>query len=55
MEDIPIQNTAEGEGALFALTEGGFNNTAIGFHTLFNVTYASNNTAVGSFVNSLTT
>src|SRR5437773_4604387 len=47
----PNQNTAEGKGALFSLTIGGFDNqdnTAIGFDALFSSTNTFFNTAVGS-------
>jgi hypothetical protein len=43
----PIQNTAEGEDALFSLTTGQ-DNTALGFQALYNGTAANGNTAVGS-------
>jgi hypothetical protein len=42
----PNNNTAEGDNALFSLTNGG-NNTAIGFNALYSNTGASDNTAVG--------
>ncbi len=41
------QNTAEGEDALFSLTSGGFNNTAVGFSALFSNTSGFGNTALG--------
>jgi Chaperone of endosialidase len=44
----PVWNTAEGSGALFSLTSGGFN-TAIGGHALYGNTTGSSNTAVGAF------
>lgn len=47
----PNQNTAEGKGALFSLTIGGFDNqdnTAIGFDALFSSTNTFFNTAIGS-------
>ena len=44
----PNQNTAEGEDALFSLTTDGTNDTAVGFHALFNDTYGGYNTALGS-------
>src|SRR2546430_15135102 len=47
----PNQNTAEGKGALFSLTIGGFDNqdnTAIRFDALFTSTNTFFNTAVGS-------
>jgi hypothetical protein len=43
----PIQNTAEGEDALFSLTTG-TTNTAMGYHALHDNTTASSNTAIGS-------
>jgi hypothetical protein len=43
----PIQNTAEGEDALFSLTTG-TDNTAMGFHVLYKNTTGSLNTASGS-------
>ncbi len=45
----PGSNTAEGQDALFSLTNGGFN-TAIGAHALYGDTTGSSNTAVGAFV-----
>ncbi len=45
----PGPNTAEGQDALFSLTNGGFN-TAIGAHALYGDTTGSSNTAVGAFV-----
>ena len=39
--------TAEGDNALFSLTEGGFN-TAIGWFSLSTVTTGNNNTGVGA-------
>jgi hypothetical protein len=44
----PVNNTAEGDGALFSLTTGG-GNTANGFQALFSNTTGSVNTANGSF------
>src|SRR5215216_6691579 len=44
----PEWNTAEGSGALFSLTSGGFN-TAIGGHALYGNTTGVANTAVGAF------
>jgi len=44
----PGHNTAEGLGALFNVTTGGFN-TAIGEHALFGDTAGTANTAVGAF------
>ena len=44
----PGSNTAEGEDALFSLTNGGFN-TAIGAHALYGDTTGSSNTAVGAW------
>jgi hypothetical protein len=45
-------NTAEGDGALQSITPGargsGFDNTALGYHTLFTDTTGSGNTATGS-------
>jgi len=46
--DYPGHNTAEGSGALFNLTSGGFN-TAVGNHALFGNTTGTANTAVGAF------
>jgi hypothetical protein len=43
----PNFNTAEGEDALFSLTDGD-NNTAVGFHALFSNVKGDNNTAIGS-------
>jgi len=43
----PIENTAEGEDALFSLT-GGISNTAVGFDALFANTTGRLNTAVGA-------
>ena len=43
----PNNNTAEGDFALFNLTNG-FDNTAIGFQALFLNTEGSSNTAVGA-------
>ena len=40
-------NTAEGDNALLALTDGGFN-TAVGFYSLTSVTTGQLNTAIGS-------
>src|SRR6476660_3520052 len=42
----PNNNTAEGQDALFHLTDG-FNNTAVGFQALFRNTSGFDNTAVG--------
>src|SRR6266550_6235173 len=42
-------NTAEGQDALFNLTNGGGFNTAIGGHALFENTTGGGNTAVGAF------
>src|SRR5882724_1139717 len=42
----PNENTAEGEDALFSLTDGSFN-TAVGYHALYSNTTGSANTAVG--------
>ena len=42
------QNTAEGEDALFSLTDIGFYNTAIGFHALYSATGGHWNTATGN-------
>ena len=44
----PLHNTATGEDALFSLTANGTDNTAIGFHALFDTTTGDENTAVGS-------
>jgi hypothetical protein len=44
----PGDNTAEGENALFSLTNGQ-DNTAIGFRALYSNTTGSGNTATGSF------
>jgi hypothetical protein len=47
----PGQNTAEGDGALNNLNlnpRGATNNTALGYHTLFNLTTGAGNTATGS-------
>jgi hypothetical protein len=44
----PNQNTAEGENALFNLTDDGTDNTGIGFKALYNITIADRNTAIGS-------
>ena len=44
----PNQNTAEGEDALFSLTDIGFYNTAIGFHALYTTTGGYWNTATGN-------
>jgi hypothetical protein len=44
----PLHNTAAGEDALFSLTANGTDNTAIGFHALFDTTTGDENTAVGS-------
>ena len=41
------QNTAEGEDALFSLTDIGFYNTALGFHALYSATGGHWNTATG--------
>src|SRR6266446_7254042 len=43
-----IQNTAEGENALFSVNTSGKNNTAIGFQALYNTTSGNENTGVGS-------
>ena len=43
----PNQNTAEGEDALFSLTDG-LNNTAIGFNALYSLTTGSEDTATGA-------
>jgi trimeric autotransporter adhesin len=43
----PGGNTAEGDNALLALTDGGFN-TAVGFYSLASVTTGQLNTAIGS-------
>ena len=43
----PIENTAEGEDALFSLT-GGISNTAVGFDALFANTTGRLNTAIGA-------
>src|SRR5215831_8983389 len=40
------ENTAEGDSALFSLTDGP-GNTAIGYRAMYNATLASDNTAVG--------
>src|SRR6266853_6977017 len=45
-----IQNTAEGEDALFSVTISGKNNTAIGFQAMYNTTTGNENAAVGSQV-----
>jgi hypothetical protein len=45
--DYPDRNTAEGEDALFSLTRGGTDNTAIGFNALYFNTTGSANTASG--------
>ena len=42
----PGNNTAEGEDALFSLTDG-IDNTAVGFHALYSNTTGGNNTANG--------
>src|ERR1700675_1755444 len=42
----PIQNTAEGDDALFSLTTG-VDNTAIGFQALYSNTEGAGNTAIG--------
>jgi hypothetical protein len=42
----PNGNTAEGDGALFSLTDGG-GDTAIGFDALYNNTGGGDNTAIG--------
>src|SRR6266540_3745242 len=44
----PGNNTAEGQNALFSLTAGGFNNTAVGFLSLRSNTEGDLNTAVGA-------
>ena len=44
----PIQNTAEGEDALFSVNISGKNNTAIGFQAVYNNTSGNENTGVGS-------
>ena len=41
-------NTAEGEDALFSVTDVGFYNTAIGFHALYSTTGGYYNTATGN-------
>src|SRR5438874_10692667 len=46
--DYGLANTAEGFNALFSLTLGGYNNTAIGAETLFSNTTGKFNTAVGA-------
>ncbi len=43
----PNNNTAEGDDALFSLTDG-LNNTAIGFNALYSLTTGSEGTAIGS-------
>ena len=43
----PNQNTAEGQDALFSLTDVGFSNTAVGFQALFSNSFGNFNTAVG--------
>ena len=43
----PGGNTAEGDNALLALTDGGYN-TAVGFYSLASVTTGQLNTAIGS-------
>jgi hypothetical protein len=44
----PGGNTAEGQAALFSLTAGGLNNTAVGFLSLKNNTEGDYNTALGA-------
>jgi trimeric autotransporter adhesin len=44
----PFRNTAEGEDALFSLTDGIVNNTAIGYRALYSDTEGEFNTAIGS-------
>src|SRR2546423_1869922 len=44
----PRQNTAEGDRALFSLTTGATDNTAVGFQALAHNLNVSENTAVGS-------
>jgi hypothetical protein len=49
--DYPKRNTAEGEAALNSLQlngRGSLDNTALGYHTLFNLTNGSGNTATGA-------
>ena len=44
----PGGNTGEGKNALFSLTTGGANNTAVGLQALFKNTTGGANTAIGS-------
>src|SRR2546421_5962130 len=43
----PNQNTAEGDSALFSLTDG-LNNTAVGYHALSSNRMGGDNSAIGS-------
>jgi hypothetical protein len=43
----PLQNTAEGEDALFSLDNSGKENTAIGYQAMYSATNAAENTAIG--------
>jgi hypothetical protein len=52
----PGGNTAEGKNALFSVTAGGKNNTAVGFQALYNNTTGDGNTGLGAraLINNIT-